>query len=144
MSYLKKILTNAVRVTLLVSVLLTFGGGSTLLQGVAWVSMFTGELEKDVSVEEALKNTFDGKKPCELCLAADKLRQGEQDVPAPDKNDPAPTKPAPKKLCDGFVFSEAFVAQLKVSECDRGWHEMSKSWVSLLNVDVVTPPPQSV
>ena len=142
MSHLKKILCNMLRAVLLVSLLLSHGGGSTVLQGVAWVSMFTGELEKEASLEQALVSTFDGKKPCPLCHAADKLRQSEQEVPSPKGNEPNPLKSAPKKLCDGLVFSEILFPKVKVSDCDRGWMEYSKPCMSWLIVDVVTPPPQ--
>jgi len=144
MNHFKNILCNALRAILLVAILFSYGGGSTLLQGVAWISMFAGEMENEVTVEQALKNTFDGHKPCDLCHAAGKLRASEQEVPAPNNNDQAPVKSAPKKLSDGFIFSEKLVPNVQVSECSRGWMEFSKSWPSWLLIDVVTPPPQSV
>lgn len=144
MCYLKKILSNMLRAILLIALLLSHGGGSTVLQGVAWISMFTGELEKDSSLEQALVSTFDGEEPCPLCHAADNLRQSEQEVPNPKNNDPNPLKSAAKKLSDGFMFSETEVPKVKVSECDRGWIEFSKPWLSWLIVDVVTPPPRRV
>lgn len=145
MGYLKKILSNMLRAILLVAILVSYGGGSTLLQGIAWITMFTGELEQQASVEQALSNTFDGEKPCPLCQAADILRQSEQVMPNNSKNnEPSPLKSSPKKLSDGFVFVGALVPDVKTSECDRGWFEYSKRWSSWLIIDVVTPPPQSV
>lgn len=145
MSYFKKILCNMLRAILLVSILVSHGGGSTLLQGVAWVTMFTGELEQQASVEQALSNTFDGEKPCPLCHAADRLRQSEQELPNNSKNnEPSPVKSSPKKLSDGLVFVGALVPDVKISESDRGWFEYSKLWSPWLIIDVVTPPPQSV
>lgn len=144
MSHLKKILLNTLRLILLLALLLFYGGGSTILQGVAWVSMFTDELSNEASVTQALERTFDGEKPCHLCHAASKLRHGEHGIPNPKDNEPKPFKPTPKKPSDVFVFAKIALPKVNVSECDRGWIEFSKPWLSRLIVDVVTPPPQLV
>ena len=143
MIHLKNILSNVLRTILVVAILFSFGGGSTLLQGIAWISMFSGELDKSMPVGQALKNTFDGKKPCDLCMAADQMRKGELDASS-NKESQLPAKPTLKKLCDGFIFSETLAPAVKISDCDRGWLESSTLWNPWLLSNVVTPPPQFI
>lgn len=69
---------------------LSYGGGSALLQGVAWATMLSKEMVTANSIEDGIRNTFDGSKSCSLCEASAKLR-GQENPPA-DKPD------APKEL----------------------------------------------
>lgn len=54
---------------------LTLGLQWTLLQGIAWTSMFIG-FASEGSVIEAVEKTFDGQHPCPLCT---KVKEGSQE-----------------------------------------------------------------
>ena len=56
---------------------LSLGLHWTVLQSVAWASMFL-EYASQGSVTEALVKTFDGKNPCNICIAVAEGKQSEQ------------------------------------------------------------------
>lgn len=47
------------------------------LQAVAWTKMLL-DYSKVLTIKEAVKNTFDGEHPCELCKKIEKVKQTEQ------------------------------------------------------------------
>jgi hypothetical protein len=62
-----------------------------VVQVFAWTSMFTGYAQ-EMPVAQALKETFDPNKPCELCTTVAKAREHEQ------KQTPPPLERAADKL----------------------------------------------
>jgi len=68
-----------------VCVLLTYGGGSAFVQGIAWITMMPMQMIESGSFENGIKNTFDGDHACSLCALAAELRDNEENTPASDK-----------------------------------------------------------
>ncbi len=73
-----KSLGVVLRSLLLVCVLITYGGGSSLMQGVAWVSMLSSEMVNSSPFEDGVERTFSGENPCALCDLASSLREVEE------------------------------------------------------------------
>ncbi len=68
---------------------LTLGLHWTVLQSVAWMSMLVS-YSTESSFGEAVVKTFDGKHPCQLCVAVDEGKQSEREqqlVKSLDKTD---------------------------------------------------------
>jgi len=80
----KSILNIIFRGFLLISILLTYGGGSSLLQGVAWISMLPKQISLSGSLEKGIEHTFNGENPCSLCGLAEDLRNRDKHTPTPD------------------------------------------------------------
>lgn len=85
---------------LVLSIVLFYGGGSVWLQGIAWLTMVPEQIVTSGSIEQGLKNTFNGKHACALCKAAAQLRaqEAQQELVFFDPSKDASTSPnAPKK-----------------------------------------------
>ncbi len=67
----------------LVILVLSLGIGSTVTQVIAWATMLPAQFSESGSVEEAVRNTFDGKHACSLCKLADAQREAEESNSAP-------------------------------------------------------------
>ena len=83
---LRRYVTTLLKWFIVCSVVLTYGGGSALLQSAAWASMLSSEMQTAASFSEGVKNAFNGEKPCALCMAAQSLREGDHKAPL-DKPD---------------------------------------------------------
>ena len=77
------------------SLIVAIGAHWALLQSVAWTSMFIA-YSQNASLKEALKKTFDGKHPCNLCKVVQEGKKSER------KND---VQKSDNKL-DFFCFNE--------------------------------------
>jgi hypothetical protein len=88
---------------------LSLGLHWTALQSVAWTSMFLERLQT-APVLDALRTTFDGKHPCQLCQV---VREGK----AAEQREPATPAPAMKSLVKLELFLSS-VPPLLV--CDAG------------------------
>jgi hypothetical protein len=60
--------TKFAQILVVFSLIVTIGGHWAFLQSVAWVGMAIS-YSHDAPLAEALIKTFDGKHPCQLCLA---------------------------------------------------------------------------
>jgi hypothetical protein len=65
------------RLLLLCLILQIIGGQYFLVQMVAWSQMIA-TYSKTTSLTEALKETFDGQHPCDLCKSIEKAKQTEK------------------------------------------------------------------
>lgn len=63
---------------LIVSIVLSIGMGSTVIQVIAWATMLPAQLAETGSVKQAVSNTFDGKHACSMCKIAEAQREAEQ------------------------------------------------------------------
>lgn len=91
------------RLLLAGALIISIGAQWAVLQGVAWVGMAVSYSIREGSVAEGLSQTFDGKHPCPLCLAAKKGAAGEgQDDPAA----PAPRKDGPTPKVEMCLFAQ--------------------------------------
>jgi hypothetical protein len=59
------------------ALVLAVGGHWAILQSVAWVGM-TLNYAKQTSLSDALKMTFDGQHPCQLCKVVEQGKKAEQ------------------------------------------------------------------
>lgn len=137
---LKAFLLKFFRGFLLVCVLLTYGGGSALVQGVAWITMMPMQMIESGSFEDGIKNTFDGDHACSLCALASELRSSEEEVPPSNKQDTVKKVDSKEKTafallkfknvvpCNSFVL----VAQERACLVQR------------LQLDVEVPPPDCI
>ena len=82
---IRKYFGVTLRSLLLFCVLITYGGGSSLLQGVAWASMIPVKILSTGSFEDGLVQTFNGENPCTLCKIAGSLRKVENDTSLPNQ-----------------------------------------------------------
>ncbi len=65
------------RVLLVVTILDVTGGHWAVLQTVAWSQMLV-EYSRKAPIGQAIKETFDGEHPCDLCKGIEKARQSEK------------------------------------------------------------------
>ncbi len=82
------------------------GGHWAVLQSVAWTGMII-EYSKGSTLGAALKKTFGGNAPCEMCKTIDAEKQKESRLPSPLK----PDKKAEKFLVSHFVRVKASPSQ---------------------------------
>lgn len=100
-----------------------------VVQVVAWTRMFAG-YTGSLSVRDALRETFDPAKPCDLCVVVAKAKAPEQ------TSTPQSTERATQKLtlaCDSAELT-VFVSP------DRAWPEMGPP-VAFRRVEPVPLPP---
>lgn len=141
---LRQTLASIVKVTfklaLVLCVVFSYGGGSALLQGVAWLTMVPKEIIATGSLQQGVKNTFDGEHPCPLCKAAEELRssdvQSPVDKPFPEKD----TKPSPKLEKMAGILFPRYCFGGTVQRLQR--EDTSVPWLSSVSLHVDTPPPQ--
>ena len=62
---------------LIICVLFSYGGGSSFVQGIAWVSMLPAQIAHSESFKDGLEKTFNGENPCSVCELASVLRDSE-------------------------------------------------------------------
>ena len=74
---LAKAIQLSLRLALAGLVLEMTGGQFMLLQTVAWTQMIVA-YSRNAPLKEALKETFDGRHPCEMCKGIQKARQTEK------------------------------------------------------------------
>ena len=69
---------------LILALLAATGAHWGVLQSVAWTTMLAGNLSNE-SFCDAVQNTFNGKRPCELCksIQAGKKSEHQNELPAP-------------------------------------------------------------
>jgi len=81
-SSLRKSLKILLRSFLLVCVVITYGGGSAWVQGVAWISMLPSHISESESIGDGIEQVLNGENSCALCVFASKLRAVETKSPA--------------------------------------------------------------
>ena len=136
----KKYFLNFFRGFLLFCVLLTYGGGSAAVQGLAWVTMIPTQVISTGSLEDGLKNTFNGEHACSLCALASDLRDNEEDIPSPDQ----PEKLKKNEAKEKTVFNIAKVKLAKVSCSQTFRFKKTPCRIKRVQLDVETPPPDFV
>jgi hypothetical protein len=65
------------QISVAAALIIAVGGHWAILQSVAWVGMAV-TYSKDASLSVALKKTFDGQHPCQLCKAVAEGKQAEK------------------------------------------------------------------
>lgn len=88
---------HRIRLVLMLTAALSIGLHFAVIQMVGWVSM-TVEYSQKAPLSEALRMTFDGKHPCEICKLVEK-EMGQSD---PDQNrtpDPKSELKLPPVIC---------------------------------------------
>jgi hypothetical protein len=114
-------------------VILLVGGHAAAVQGVGWALMFLERVQTAPTVATAVSSTLDGKRPCDLCRAADQLRQ---DPPTGD----AAAKHVAKKQ-DKAVQTDVVLPIEVVSV--RMWSWSARVLPPLTQIaDVPVPPPR--
>lgn len=73
-------MSRSLRCLTVVLLSLSLGVHWSLVQGVAWVTMFAGHV-RTASVPEALARTFDGEHPCRICHVVREGRSAEKKGP---------------------------------------------------------------
>lgn len=81
-NYFANVLVRFGHFCLVLALVALMGGHWAVLQTVAWTAMLADNLETE-SFEEAVKNTFSGKRPCKLCksIASGKQEEKKSDLP---------------------------------------------------------------
>lgn len=105
MAYRSRIYVPSLRVIVRNSVatllVLLMQGPALLVQEVAWANMLVAYTQER-GWKQGVIETFDGEHPCELCKAAEKMRQGED-----PQNDSAPAKAMRENLVWGAMVVPA-------------------------------------
>lgn len=65
------------RLFVVTAMIVAIGGHWAVLQSVAWTTMIVANAQSE-NFSDALKNTFDGDHPCELCKRIESGRQSEK------------------------------------------------------------------
>lgn len=122
-------------------VLLTYGGGSAVVQGIAWVTMIPSQVLSTGSLEDGIKNTFDGEHACSLCALASELRENKE-VPAsvPDK----PEKGKKLDTKEKTAFQLMTVKQIMANSSLVLLRKESRCCILRTQLDVEVPPPDYV
>ncbi len=66
------------RILTAIALIQILGGHWAILQTVGWVGMVISYAQHDLSLPQALKKTFDGKDPCEVCKIVKSGRENEE------------------------------------------------------------------
>lgn len=133
---LKQLGTSQLRSLLVVTLVLSLGVGTTLIQVVAWATMIPTQLAKTGSVTEAVKNTFDGEHACPMCELAAAKRKTE-DTPAPQS--PEPEK---KKLKASYTIGRISPIRNYPPQLPSFTFPTNSPRYSSLSDSPDTPPPQ--
>jgi len=72
-----RLLGTQLKAFVFLAILLGGGMSAIFVQTLGWLTMLPTQLQETGSVTEAVKNTFDGEHPCELCIVAEQLREAE-------------------------------------------------------------------
>lgn len=116
------------------ALLLALGGQWFVLQGVAWTRMAVAFSHTD-SVSTALKKTFDGKHPCNLCQEIRK----HQDT---DREKPTPAQVVFEiKVSPFFLTAQAFIAPPQARTFRYSLHH---DYPTVRRQIPPTPPPQTL
>lgn len=126
---------------LLVCVLVTYGGGSSLLQGVAWVSMLPGQIASSDSFEEGVTQTFNGENPCPLCEMASKLREIESGTSAPEQSSKTSKQ---VEVVEKIVHSSCLIQCVSPASSLVLLDEKLRNTLLRISLEVDIPPPDFV
>lgn len=129
------------RCFLLFCVLTTYGGGSSLLQGVAWLTMIPAKIVSTNSIEEGLIQTFNGENPCALCKIANNLREIENDNSLPDQ----PNKlKKPIQIMEKTVHRSSSIKVISPISSLILFEKESHHTLLRISLEVDIPPPDLV
>ena len=98
---------HRIRLVLLLTAALSMGLHFAVIQMVGWASM-TVEYSQKAPLSEALRMTFDGKHPCEICKLVEK-EIGQHDPDQKRAPDPKPQLKLPPVIC--------WVDEIKLVHC---------------------------
>ena len=119
---------------LVVALLIASNGQIVLLQTVAWAKMLAAYSKDAPSLSQALSNTFDGSKPCNICLVVQKTLESEKNTP--DQYSTIEIAPLKLALVDSF----SLISPVRHSRTLLELINLSKRIFFL----PLTPPPQTV
>lgn len=138
---IRKCFGVTLRSLLLFCVLTTYGGGSSLLQGVAWVSMIPVKILSTGSFEDGVVQTFNGENPCTLCKISGSLRKVENDNSLPDQ--PHTADPS-VKIMEKVVYSSTLFHVISPLRSLVLFQKEPHHTLLKISLEVDIPPPDFV
>lgn len=125
------------RSLLVVAVLISYGGGSSLLQGVAWISMLPKQISLSGSFEKGVERTFSGDETCPICELAESIRHGENSPPLHDPDKGSAKTEIKEKNAFGFLSIKLSLPKGSVLKIPQE----QKIYILSTPIEVELPPP---
>jgi hypothetical protein len=127
-------MSKVMRIVAVVTLSLSLGMHWAALQSLAWTSMFLARFQA-VPLLEALRTTFDGEHPCQLCLV---VRDGK----SAEQRDPVVPAPWTKSVLKLELFVGSVTPLVVLDVCSVPRPQISTFFFSSRSDPPPRPPPR--